>query len=292
MGKKIYAVRVGKIPGIYYSWDECKSMVDGYPKAEYKSFSEENEAKKYLGQKSENEILDYENIAIAYVDGSFSRDLKKYAYGCIIQYKGQQYELSGAGADKNYIEMNNVAGELLGSMNAIKWAINNNVKKINIFYDYEGIEKWANDEWKANKEGTLEYKNFIKRCRENVEITFTKVVAHTGIELNEQADKLAKKALMENEKKIFSTAEKIFVNIMSGEIDEKDKRGIAVDKFIINEKRVIEYVKELWTISGKKKSNIKTIDYFLDLNKKEINIQINDKNGKFFQETVKLENIL
>ena len=30
MAKKYYAVKEGITPGIYYTWDDCKKMVDGY----------------------------------------------------------------------------------------------------------------------------------------------------------------------------------------------------------------------------------------------------------------------
>ena len=30
MASKFYAVKKGKIPGIYNSWDDCKKMVDGF----------------------------------------------------------------------------------------------------------------------------------------------------------------------------------------------------------------------------------------------------------------------
>ena len=30
MAGKFYAVRVGRTPGIYLSWDECKKNVDGF----------------------------------------------------------------------------------------------------------------------------------------------------------------------------------------------------------------------------------------------------------------------
>lgn len=46
--KKIYAVRKGKIVGIFRSWDECRDSVNGYPGAEYKSFFTEEEANEYL----------------------------------------------------------------------------------------------------------------------------------------------------------------------------------------------------------------------------------------------------
>ena len=33
MASKYYAVKKGKVPGIYMNWDDCKAMVDGYPGA-------------------------------------------------------------------------------------------------------------------------------------------------------------------------------------------------------------------------------------------------------------------
>ena len=47
--KKIYAVKKGLTPGLYLSWDECRSQVDGFPGAEYKSFSAAEDAFDYLG---------------------------------------------------------------------------------------------------------------------------------------------------------------------------------------------------------------------------------------------------
>ena len=39
--------------------------------------------------------------------------------------------------------MRNVAGELLGVVKAIEWALDNKFKQIAIYYDYKGIEAWA-----------------------------------------------------------------------------------------------------------------------------------------------------
>ena len=46
--KKYYAVRVGKKPGIYETWEQCKEQVDGVSGAQYKSFSTLPEAETYL----------------------------------------------------------------------------------------------------------------------------------------------------------------------------------------------------------------------------------------------------
>ena len=45
---KFYAVKEGKKPGIYMSWDECKEQVNGYSGAVYKSFTNEEEAKAFI----------------------------------------------------------------------------------------------------------------------------------------------------------------------------------------------------------------------------------------------------
>ena len=45
---KYYAVAVGKKPGIYTKWDECKAMVHGFPGAVYKSFKTLEEAETFL----------------------------------------------------------------------------------------------------------------------------------------------------------------------------------------------------------------------------------------------------
>lgn len=46
--QKFYAVVKGHITGIYTTWDEAKTQVDGYPGAVYKSFKTEEEAGKFM----------------------------------------------------------------------------------------------------------------------------------------------------------------------------------------------------------------------------------------------------
>ena len=88
--------------------------------------------------------------------------------------------------------MRNVAGEIYGSMAAIQAAADAGIASITIFYDYMGIEMWANGQWKTNKEGTRAYKAFIEAIRPRIEIRFQKVAAHTGVRFNELVDQLAK----------------------------------------------------------------------------------------------------
>ena len=46
--KKYYAVRKGHNIGIYMTWDECKAQVNGFSGAEYKSFTNLEDAHEYM----------------------------------------------------------------------------------------------------------------------------------------------------------------------------------------------------------------------------------------------------
>lgn len=207
--KKIYAVRKGKTTGIFYSWDECSASVNGYPGAEYKSFTTKEEANSYLGNsfavQIEEEKKDQKNTALhgtestltAYVDGSFDPSIGKYAFGCILLTPdGKIIRESGNGQDPESLAIRNVAGEMLGAMYAVQWAVNHGYPSLTIYYDYEGIAKWAKGDWKAKNKRTQQYAEFMNGKRSYIQLSFQKVKAHSGDHYNEEVDKLAKSALV------------------------------------------------------------------------------------------------
>lgn len=201
MSMKIYAVRKGLVPGIYKSWDECKAQVSGFSGAEYKSFPNMEEAKAYLegvsfsSSKEEDHLSLPDDEAVAYVDGSYLSDTSEFSYGAIIFHKGQEIRLSDKSSDPSLADMRNVAGEIKGAEAAMRYALNNGITRLTIFHDYEGIAKWCTGEWKANKEGTISYREFYRSISSSVQITFEKVKGHSGDKYNELADQLAKEAL-------------------------------------------------------------------------------------------------
>ncbi len=204
---KLYAVRRGKSVGIFTTWDKCRAAVEGYPCAEYKSFTSEEEAEAYLsGSESNNtdkiEKINSENQKTvqgqlkAYVDGSFDKSIDKYSFGCvIIKPDGIIVRESGSGDNPETAAIRNVAGEMLGSMFAVKWCDVNGYSDIKIYYDYMGIEMWATGGWKAKNSLTQKYADFMRKYSDKIKISFEKVAAHTGDKYNEEADGLAKAAL-------------------------------------------------------------------------------------------------
>lgn len=211
MAKKYYAVAKGKTPGIYLTWDDCKAQTENFSGAVFKGFATIQEAEAFIEsvtgksveksyQQMDLPLQEPDEVStlahlIAYVDGSYDHSQLRYAYGCVLVLPEQEVTLNGSDNHEDYVSMRNVAGEIMGSEQAVLWALEHGYKKVTIYYDYEGIEKWANGIWKANKPGTQRYKAFIAEKRLEMEIDFQKVAAHTGVKYNEMADRLAKEAL-------------------------------------------------------------------------------------------------
>ena len=203
-----YAVRVGKTPGIYKTWEECKAQVIGYKGAIYKGFAEKQDAEDFLrgglsasstdaaSDNDENPQVETSVSEItAYVDGSFSSG-KSFGCGCIILKDGEIIaEISKAYEDEELATMRNVAGEIKASELAMQYALDNGYTSLSIYHDYQGIASWCLGEWKTNKAGTIAYKQFYDDIKDKLKVHFIKVKGHSGDEYNEIADRLAKKAL-------------------------------------------------------------------------------------------------
>lgn len=140
-------------------------------------------------QKSEAADIDVTTLYYAYVDGSFIEGCT--GYGAVILRAGSIVaELSGKVDTPEAFNSRQVGGEIQAVIEVLEWCKNEKVKEITIFYDFQNIEKWATGKFRTNTPMTQAYKEYIDNC--NISITWHKVESHTGIELNERADLLAK----------------------------------------------------------------------------------------------------
>lgn len=124
---KFYAVKVGKIPGVYTTWLECSKNVTGFNGAVYKSFPTLEEAERYIGITNSTENIsennnitelrtDIKNLnmrtdqlreevrqesqrlgiarwsfdkkATIFVDGAYNNHTKPNAYGSVTNHRG------------------------------------------------------------------------------------------------------------------------------------------------------------------------------------------------------------
>ena len=231
MAKKFYAVRHGRVPGVYTTWSDCEKQVKGYGGAIYKSFSTEAEAHAFVEDsglslsdfmsakksksKSPQEVKSRSigssssvqskvsasivtpdftkpDHVVAYIDGSYNKETNTVGAGGVIFLNGNRETFSFSSIDERYTLFWNVAGELLAAMHVMKYAVDNGISKCSLYYDYMGIELWATKGWKRNNELTQEYAAFYDSIKDRVRVHFHKVAAHTGDTYNEMADALAK----------------------------------------------------------------------------------------------------
>lgn len=197
---------MGKTPGVYLTWEECKNQVEGVSGAVFKGFPTREEAEAYAGVQmafTEMEELVEDSMpevkkpgtAIAYVDGSYNNDTGEYSCGVVFLTDTDELHIARKGESEELAAMRNVAGEILGAELAMKQAVELGIRKLSIYHDYEGIASWCLGKWKTNKEGTKAYKAYFDSIRDKMEIEFVKVKGHSGDKYNDLADELAKSVI-------------------------------------------------------------------------------------------------
>ncbi|GAA3635901.1 ribonuclease H family protein [Lactobacillus hamsteri] len=216
--KKYYVVRKGREEGIFTKpWSEVQKLVSGYPNAEYKSFTDREEAQNYFengAAKSAKAFTKNESIAeinkkadeainamddssvIVFTDGSFNKRTEISGWGNVIFFKEdgeiKKIHKNGPITDAELTKDRNVIGELEAAKHAVDWAIDNGYKKVTIYHDYLGVSAWPTETWQANQKITKDYKEYIQARKQQIEINFVKIPAHKGVKYNEEVDQVAK----------------------------------------------------------------------------------------------------
>ena len=140
---------------------------------------------------------------VVYTDGSYFRPEAPEAPGYAVVFVKEETAdyfkvdvVYGVTLDKSKAAMWNVGGELEGALTAINLVKNQyRANEVDLYFDYAGIEFWAEGKWKTNKPATQDYKRQVALLRNGIRIRFHKVSGHTGVLLNELADMYAKKGI-------------------------------------------------------------------------------------------------
>lgn len=220
MQKKVYAVRRGRQTGLFASWAECQKQVTGFPGARFKSFTDAQEAMKWLSgeetapapkrtvhrKKAAKTATpspalrpDEEQDYVIYTDGSCLRNPDGpggwAAVACEVA-TGEVTELSGGNPSTTNNRM-----ELLAAIKALEFAPAGT--KVALYTDSQylknGITKWVaawkRRGWKkADGQPVLNQSYWIEldKLYTAHDVTFHWVKGHVGVALNERCDQLAK----------------------------------------------------------------------------------------------------
>lgn len=191
--KKYYAVKRGRVPGIYEDWQSAKEQVEGFPGAEYRSFASKEDALAYLqGEPWKCSNLE-KGTMVACVDGSYKDGV--CGSGIVICDEEGVHEFYFWTDEPDLSKMRNVAGEILSVLFAIHHALHKGVKRLIIRHDFENLHRWISGEYKTRIVLTEIYRQIVDSAKkEGLDIEFEKIVAHSNDPCNERADELAKLA--------------------------------------------------------------------------------------------------
>ena len=136
-------------------------------------------------------------VAQAYIDGSYNYNTNRYGCGGILIVNGKEYIIKESGNEKDAIKLKNVAGEIFGAITIMKAARKLRLKRIKLYFDFSGIEDIALGKVKPKQKNRflLSYREFFTEINKYIKIDFCKVKSHSGIELNNKPDRLAKQAV-------------------------------------------------------------------------------------------------
>lgn len=192
-----YAVRKGKIPGIYETWAEAKEQISGFKGAVYKKFTQYEDALKYYNDCQD--LKTSEGRFQIYTDGSYKK--KRAGWGVVmVSEDGLNYSTYGGPVPLE--KHTNNTGELFAILQAVIQFILSNKESVEIISDSqysirsvtEWIHGWKMNGWKNSKGKDVKNQDLIKAIDKVIvgrDIKFTHVKAHNGDVYNEIADGVA-----------------------------------------------------------------------------------------------------
>lgn len=139
-----------------------------------------------------NRLKKYDKMLL-YVDGSWNSYHPEYSgWGYTLIHKNKiLYQDYG----KIKCKSRQIDGELYATLKGLEKVKELNLKKITIVYDYIGIQKWFQGEWKAKSDVSKNYVTNLEKFK-SINVIFSKVKSHSGeCKWNDYVDNLAKKGL-------------------------------------------------------------------------------------------------
>jgi ribonuclease HI len=248
-----YAVAIGRNPGVYTKWNECKINVEGFDKPKFKKFDNEEAALNFITKysKKDDDILEYssDNIYI-YCDGACSNNGSQKAKAGIGIYISENNEnnisekLEGENLTNNIAELT-AAIKAINILNIITSDIENKNKIVVTDSNYVILcattygEKLANKNWITSKKTNspppnVELVRNLYELTTNYNIKYLHIKAHTDKQDihsigNYNADKLANLSIM-NKESIINKC--IFINdddVINNNITKKSSNKIYLN---------------------------------------------------------------
>jgi ribonuclease HI len=169
--KKFYTVWVGRNPGVYNTWDECKEQIHGFQNAVYKSFSTLEQAEEALKNDNKNfigidifesslSLIELETIGNPLldsicVDGAWNTQTHEIEYqGIYLKTSEKVFHFGPVSKGTNNI------AEFLGLVHALAYC-KNHLLDVVIYSDSQTAISWVKKKKAATKIEIDEYSRHV-----------------------------------------------------------------------------------------------------------------------------------
>lgn len=191
---KYYAVKKGKVPGIYNTWAECQAQTKGFKSASFKSFMSLKEAEAFIVPT--NKPVNPDGLKM-WTDGSAYFKERRAGYAFLFEIKENTLYESYGRLDKG--PYTSAHSEIIAIIEGLRYYENHYVGqpllvKSDSEYVINTITDWgpSRKDWTGKEHADLLYP-LIQWLKVRPYISFEHVSAHTGLVFNERCDTLAKR---------------------------------------------------------------------------------------------------
>lgn len=221
-----YAVAVGREPGIYNTWEECRSQIHGFPGAKFKKFGSLVDAERFAAGmrpiQVETDMIQNQLVAegeplVAFVDGSaLDNGRPNSCAGYAVVWPDHPDHDICSAVPPDYAQTNNAAEYMAGRAALQKAAVIDPEyqRPLHIYTDSalllkcvtSWIPRWKVTGWKTSNGAGVSHKEILQEIDALMgrrKVQWIHVPAHTGCgdwksQWNDKADRLAKMAALTN----------------------------------------------------------------------------------------------
>jgi ribonuclease HI len=217
MTNSFYAVAIGKVPGIYRTWDECKVQVTGIKNAKYKKFKTQEEAQAFVKSLGSPLLSQFgltvsddvrqtlartveddkpgKDALVVFTDGSALANGRKGARaGYAVVWPDYDETMTTCEAVPKDEPQTNNRAEYYAAWRALRQAEDIDGSGMRTMYIYtdsqllinsvtKWMSKWKKNGWRTATGGQVEHQDLLKGIDEMVQkrrVRWVHVDAHTG----------------------------------------------------------------------------------------------------------------
>ena len=200
---RFYAVRVGKTPGVYTTWNECKEQTNGYPGAIFKAFDSEEEANQFAFPNKDVQSVD----AHVYIGGKSyfcAVDRKRSCYSCgvVIDTGEDKILLAQNFFEAPDIPVSSMASFVIGAALGMSFCYGRGISRIMIHTPSPAVSGWCTREWEARSALALGYVILYDMLSARLKVFFA-----NESQIDPLAESLAEKVLQSETSKCLTYAD-------------------------------------------------------------------------------------